>query len=51
MWILPLLGYLGVIVGFSFLTLAIGKICVLPHNGWQLGAAKLGYFASGREAK
>ena len=24
MWILPLLGYLGVIVGFAFLTLAIG---------------------------
>jgi hypothetical protein len=25
MWILPLVGYLGVIVGFTFLTLAIGK--------------------------
>lgn len=25
MWILPLVGYLGVIVGFAFLTLAIGK--------------------------
>lgn len=25
MWILPLVGYLGIIVGFSFLTLAIGK--------------------------
>lgn len=25
MWILPLIGYAGVIVGFSFLTLAIGK--------------------------
>lgn len=24
MWILPLVGYLGVILGFSFLTLAIG---------------------------
>jgi hypothetical protein len=28
MWILPLVGYLGVIVGFSFLTLAIGPS---PH--------------------
>lgn len=25
MWILPLVGYLGVIVGFAFLTLAIGE--------------------------
>jgi hypothetical protein len=25
MWILPLVGYLGVVVGFAFLTLAIGK--------------------------
>lgn len=25
MWILPLVGYLGSIVGFCFLTLAIGK--------------------------
>ena len=25
MWILPLVGYLGVLIGFSFLTLAIGK--------------------------
>lgn len=25
MWIFPLVGYLGVIVGFAFLTLAIGK--------------------------
>lgn len=25
MWILPLVGYLGVLLGFSFLTLAIGK--------------------------
>lgn len=24
MWILPLLGYLGALVGFCFLTLAIG---------------------------
>ena len=24
MWILPLIGYLGLILGFSFLTLAIG---------------------------
>jgi Transmembrane adaptor Erv26 len=24
MWILPLVGYLGVVVGFAFLTLAIG---------------------------
>ena len=26
MWILPLLGYVGVILGFCFLTLAIGKL-------------------------
>ena len=26
MWILPLVGYLGVLLGFSFLTLAIGKL-------------------------
>lgn len=25
MWILPLVGYLGVFFGFSFLTLGIGK--------------------------
>ena len=25
MWILPLVGYLGAVVGFGFLTLAIGK--------------------------
>lgn len=25
MWILPLLGYVGVVLGFAFLTLAIGK--------------------------
>lgn len=25
MWILPLVGYLGVLIGFGFLTLAIGK--------------------------
>lgn len=24
MWILPLVGYFGVVVGFAFLTLAIG---------------------------
>ena len=24
MWILPLVGYIGVVVGFAFLTLAIG---------------------------
>lgn len=36
MWILPLVGYLGVIVGFSFLTLAIGmfppQICLHSFN-------------------
>lgn len=26
MWILPLVGYLGMILGFGFLTLAIGKL-------------------------
>jgi hypothetical protein len=25
MWILPALGYVGVVLGFAFLTLAIGK--------------------------
>jgi hypothetical protein len=25
MWILPLLGYVGVVLGFAFLTLAIGE--------------------------
>lgn len=30
MWILPLVGYLGSIVGFCFLTLAIGMCCPLP---------------------
>jgi hypothetical protein len=24
MWVLPLLGYVGVVLGFAFLTLAIG---------------------------
>lgn len=31
MWILPLLGYLGVIVGFGFLTLAIGEWARCPN--------------------
>jgi hypothetical protein len=26
MWILPILGYVGVILGFGFLTLAIGTV-------------------------
>jgi hypothetical protein len=26
MWILPLLGYVGVVLGFGFLTLAIGML-------------------------
>jgi hypothetical protein len=25
MWILPLLGYVGIVLGFAFLTLAIGE--------------------------
>jgi hypothetical protein len=35
MWILPLLGYLGVVVGFAFLTLAIGKF-LLPSSTSKL---------------
>jgi len=30
MWILPLLGYAGVLLGFSFLTLAIGTSHPIP---------------------
>lgn len=26
MWVLPLLGYVGVVLGFAFLTLAIGML-------------------------
>ncbi|KKY37666.1 putative endoplasmic reticulum protein [Diaporthe ampelina] len=37
MWILPLVGILGSIVGFCFLTLAIGK-SPLPRAGALLGA-------------
>jgi hypothetical protein len=37
MWILPLVGYLGVVFGFGFLTLAIGELdtalaLLLPHE-------------------
>jgi hypothetical protein len=32
MWILPLLGYVGVILGFGFLTLAIGTYHQLPSQ-------------------
>jgi hypothetical protein len=37
MWILPLVGYVGVIFGFVFLTLAIGKAdtsCTPFIHGW-----------------
>jgi Transmembrane adaptor Erv26 len=30
MWILPLIGYTGVVVGFAFLTLAIGTLALQP---------------------
>lgn len=32
MWILPLVGYFGVVVGFAFLTLAIGMLTWNPNN-------------------
>lgn len=32
MWILPALGYVGVILGFAFLTLAIGKLVHLVKH-------------------
>jgi hypothetical protein len=32
MWILPLLGYVGVVLGFAFLTLAIGKMLGITHD-------------------
>jgi hypothetical protein len=36
MWILPLLGYVGVILGFGFLTLAIGMFCLAKlWNEWS----------------
>lgn len=28
MWVLPLVGYLGLVLGFAFLTLAIGMRCL-----------------------
>jgi hypothetical protein len=37
MWVLPLLGYVGVVLGFAFLTLAIGTIHSLllyKHTSW-----------------
>ena len=37
MWILPILGYVGVLLGFGFLTLAIGKSC----QGRPAGVDKL----------
>jgi Transmembrane adaptor Erv26. len=41
MWILPLLGYLGVVVGFAFLTLAIGMYCTYDQRLPLLFAWKL----------
>jgi hypothetical protein len=32
MWILPLLGYVGIVLGFAFLTLAIGRVAFLPPS-------------------
>lgn len=34
MWILPLVGYLGSIVGFCFLTLAIGTWSARPPTSY-----------------
>ena len=38
MWILPLIGYAGVLLGFAFLTLAIGK--VYKHSSPRLKTVK-----------
>jgi hypothetical protein len=35
MWILPLLGYVGIVLGFAFLTLAIGEnmsVCLVYRD-------------------
>ncbi len=34
MWILPVIGYVGIIFGFAFLTLAIGKTVSRPRRQW-----------------
>lgn len=56
MWILPLLGYIGVILGFAFLTLAIGNYnphsslphACIHHRAWDcVNADGLWYVASG----
>lgn len=37
MWILPFVGLIGSILGFCFLTLAIGKFLAVYHsNEWML---------------
>ena len=35
MWILPLLGYVGMVLGFCFLTLAIGEYAADPRTGGE----------------
>ena len=44
MWILPIVGYLGVAVGFGFLTTAIGKF-ILSSRAWVSGTRLLNSLA------
>lgn len=44
MWILPLLGYVGIILGFAFLTLAIGTSF---RHGEPTGRGVMGSKANG----
>ncbi len=39
MWILPLVGYMGMALGFGFLTLAIGKSVRLEAQAQAFGFA------------
>jgi len=36
MWILPLLGYVGVVLGFGFLTLAIGMLLSFVYSSFLI---------------
>jgi len=36
MWILPLVGYIGMALGFGFLTLAIGKFALVENSREKL---------------
>jgi hypothetical protein len=40
MWILPLVGYIGLALGFGFLTLAIGK-SYIPFESKEIDAGCL----------